>query len=63
MLTMKAYMVYFEIYGKKMKTSVMARNRKEAEALVRERLTIHKIDEVKKDGLDVFDYFTKNIFE
>ena len=55
-------MVYFQIFEKKMKTKVMARSRVEADEIVRNQLIVHKIDEIKNDGLNVIDYYFKNIF-
>ena len=38
------YVVYFEIYGRKMKTTVEAPDRRHAEQQVRDRLVIIKVE-------------------
>ena len=43
------YEVFFEIYGKKMKTTVSALSRSDAEEIVRNRLIIREI-RVVRDG-------------
>lgn len=54
---MKNYKIYFEIYGKKMKTTVKANSEAEAVKLVKDKILIKKI--VPEDGsVD----FLKNIF-
>ena len=54
---MKNYKIYFEIYGKKMKTTVKANSENEAVKLVKDKILIKKI--VPEDG--AVD-FLKNIF-
>lgn len=64
---MKRYKVYFEIYGKRLKTTVIANNLEDAKQIVKDKIVFHKIDDeddlfLKKDGLppDNID-FLKNI--
>lgn len=54
---MKQYLVYFEIYKKKMKVRVWANSAQEAENIVRNDLKIHKIDlaDTEKTLFDFFD--------
>lgn len=40
---MKTYQVYFEIYGKKLKTSVLAKNENQAKEIIKEKIVFHKI--------------------
>jgi hypothetical protein len=57
---MKTYTVYFEIFGKKMKTEVKAQDPAKARQQVIDKLIFHKV-EVKDNGFDVPDIF-KDIF-
>jgi len=52
------YEVWFEIFGKKLKTTIYAESRADAEKAVRNRLIFHKI--VKKDNETLQNL--KNIF-
>ncbi len=49
---MKNYEVWFEVFGKKMKTTVTAENKVDAKIKVSEKIKFHKI-EIKKE--DVFN--------
>lgn len=51
---MKKYIVFFEIYGKKMKTVVCASTPEEAEIMVKKKLTIIKT-EVSPDKINMAD--------
>lgn len=51
----KNYSVYFEIYGKKMKASIMAESMTEAQAQVKDKIIFHKTI-VDKD-----DFFNKSV--
>ena len=53
---MKTYTIYFEIYDKKMKTTVEALNENDAKAKVKKKINFIKV--VENDPLD----FLKNIF-
>jgi len=46
--------IYFEIFGKKMKTTVDAINNSEAEKQVRDKIIIHKIIDVKESNTNIF---------
>lgn len=52
---MKNYTVYFEIYGKKMKTKVLAETKKDAKNQIRGKIKFHK---VLKDEKDEFNQVT-----
>ena len=52
---MKQYTIYFELFGKKMKTTIEANSEVEAKNKLKEKIIFHKIDEY--DPLD----FLKNI--
>lgn len=41
---MKSYTIYFSIFGKKMKTTIDASSESSAEKLLRDKITIHKIE-------------------
>lgn len=63
---MKEYLVYFEIYGKKLKTTVLAHDKNEAKYLVKERINFLKIVEVTEEVKnDIFsnDPFVQNLFD
>lgn len=53
---MKQYTIYFELFGKKMKTTIEAISEAEAKNKLKEKIIFHKIEEY--DALD----FLKNIF-
>lgn len=53
---MKNYKIYFEVYGKKMKTTVKANNERDAKELVKNKIKFIKITET--ENID----FLKNIF-
>lgn len=52
---MNKYLVYIELYGKKMKVEINANTQHEAAQTVRGDLKIHKIDKIKDDSNDVFN--------
>jgi ASC-1-like (ASCH) protein len=58
---MKTYIVYFEIFGKKMKTEVKAHDPAKARQKVIDKLIFHKV-EVKDNVGDIPDIF-KDIFK
>lgn len=47
----KTYIIYFEIFGKKMKTTIDANSQKEAKQKVKDKIIFHKIDGVN-EGVD-----------
>ena len=49
------YTVYFELFGKKMKTDVEARNEEHAKGIVKSKIIFHKVQ------LNPLDYL-KNMF-
>ena len=49
---MKTYDVYFELYGKKLKTTVTAENKYEAMEIVRQKLVFVKVVERDDDALN-----------
>lgn len=58
------YTVYFDVFGKKMKTTVDAKNLWEAERVVKSNLKIHKIKEEvdsRSSGEETLNHL-KNIF-
>ena len=56
---MKDFDVYFEIFGKKMKTTVAAFDKNSAETAVKNKITFHKIEEsniiFNKEDDDIFN--------
>ena len=57
----KQYEVWFEVYGKKMKTTVLAKHEIEAKELIRKQIIFYKVEESKPTdpGVD----FLKGIFK
>lgn len=50
---MNKYSIYFEVYGKKLKTVVFASSEKEAKQIVLDKIIFHKIVKEKNDkGFD-----------
>lgn len=49
---MKNFDVYFELYGKKMKTTVFADNETDIKKIVREKIVFHKIIEKVNEKVD-----------
>jgi uncharacterized lipoprotein YehR (DUF1307 family) len=62
----KKYTVYFELYGKKMKTEVYAKDSVDAKKVIKDKIIFHKIEaDNSNDIKDAFDGFPdsfKNIF-
>ena len=56
---MKEYTIYFEMFGKKMKTSIIALSEEMAKDRLKEKIIIHKVEEIKKntDMNDIFKAF------
>jgi hypothetical protein len=52
---MKNYTIYFEIYGKKMKTTVMAENEEKAKELVIRKIIFHKVEKSKDEFNEAID--------
>lgn len=55
---MKNYTIYFEIYGKKMKTTVMAINEENAKDLIISKIIFHKVEKSKDEfnqAIDIMD--------
>lgn len=56
---MKNYNVYFELYGKKMKATILAENEQQAKQKILEKVMFHKVELKPKDEfnsiMDVFD--------
>jgi hypothetical protein len=50
---MRNYIVYFEIYGKKMKTTVMAHSQQDAVEIVKGKIQINKV-ELLSDEFNAF---------
>ena len=55
---MNKYLIYFEIFGKKMKTEIMARDREDAKRKMKEKIIFYKIEKISDPTVD----YLKNIF-
>lgn len=55
----KNYTVYFELFGKKMKTKILAESKEDAQNIIKSKVKFHKIIIDKNDEfnqcIDVFD--------
>ena len=56
---MAKYKVYFEIYGKKMKTTVEAKSAEHAKELIRSKIQFNHIEFEDSDELDFMKDFFK----
>ena len=52
---MKKYTIYFEIFGKKLKTTVLAENKEHAKEIIKNKIVFYRIDEEIEN--DIFDSF------
>lgn len=59
---MKKYTVYFDVFGKKLKTSVVASNEEEAKRRVLDKIVFDKVEPEKNNLDDMIDMF-KKIFQ
>ena len=55
---MKDYIVYFELFGKKMKTTVSAENKQDVKEYIESKIIFHKIEEENpfQEGKDIMDF-------
>ena len=51
----KPFTVYFEVFGKRMKTEVMAKDEAEARYLIMGKIIFHKIEERQQSGDEVLN--------
>jgi hypothetical protein len=60
---MKKYMVYFSIFGKKLKTEILAKDKEQAKRFVLDKVTFHKFEEIplSKSDSELFNHL-KDIF-
>ena len=58
---MKTYDVYFELFGKKMKTSVNAISESKAKEIVQNRIIFHKVAENERDYKKEANYLMDNL--
>ena len=60
---MKEYEIYFELFGKKLKTKVTAKSEVEAKEKIKSKIIFHKVKENQKDITeimkDIFNIFKK----
>jgi 1-deoxy-D-xylulose 5-phosphate reductoisomerase len=49
----QTFTVYFEIYGKKMKTSVEANNKEHAKQIIKDKIQFHKINNTLEELVDI----------
>lgn len=54
------YIIYFQFFNKKMKTTIKANSKEEAEYLLRGKIEVLKVEEIKEwTDRDVFNFFNK----
>jgi len=57
---MKEYTIFFELFGKKMKTTIHALSEERAKERLKEKIIFHKVEEVKKKSKgELIDEITK----
>jgi len=57
---MRNYEVYFELFGKKMKTTILAENEKQAQEKLKNKIIFHKIEKKNEEfnkSMDILDSF------
>jgi two-component SAPR family response regulator len=55
---MKAYTLYFELFGKKMKTTIKAKSREDAIRVIKDSIIFHKVEALPDENLkNLFDIF------
>jgi hypothetical protein len=57
------YTLYFEIFGKKMKTSIEAKTREEAKHILFSKIVFHKIEMKKRTDLEEAERMFEQIFK
>jgi hypothetical protein len=55
----KKYTVFFEAFGRKMKTEVVASSEERAKEIVKEKIVFHKVTAEKTNGDEVDQIFQK----
>jgi len=63
---MKRYIIYFELYGKKMKTTVSATSEEEAKKVIFNKINFHKVVEKEKftkEAVDKINGLFNNVFK
>ncbi len=58
---MNEYIVYFEIFGKKLKTKIIADSEKQAKEMIKEKIIFHKIEKSSNPFNNIFDDIFKNL--
>lgn len=58
---MKEFTIYFEIFGKKMKTNIFALTEERAKDRLRNMIVFHKVEQVPEKGMngDFIDHFSR----
>lgn len=62
-ISKKNYDVFFELYGKKMKATVMAESENEAKQIVISKLIFHKVEVKKNDAFNKAVNQMEDIFD
>jgi hypothetical protein len=57
---MKKYEIYFELFGKKMKTTITAPTKDVAKQIVKDKIIFHKIEREPDFGDAIFDFLNIN---
>ena len=53
---MNQYKIYFEFFGRKMKTTITAKNESEAKQILARKIIFHKVEKKEPDGGPVVDF-------
>ena len=51
---MRNYTVYFELFGKKMKTTLIAKNEEEAKEIIKNKIKFYKVEKKSDDNFNDF---------
>jgi hypothetical protein len=57
---MKSFRIHFELFSKKMKTTIKARNKQEALNILKDKIIIHKVEEQDDTLNRLKDMFNMN---
>jgi hypothetical protein len=60
---MKDYEIYFDLFGRKMKTTIRAINKDVAESVLRQKIQIHSIKVKPNEASDFLTFFNSIVNE
>lgn len=62
---MRNYVIYFELCGKKMKTTIVAENPEQAKEAIKHKIIFHKVEKKKDEFNNIMEMMddAKNLFK